>query len=327
MQSNIRRWIKHTACEVARPVLSRAPRGHNKALSALGALTKDDPDWTAVTPRYRIVHDRQVDACFLCDMADWKDRWHYFSGRYVDRLNTLLIKALLRPGDVYIDVGANRGFFSVVAAQTVGPTGWVHAVEPNSSTRAHLKTNLTLNSVGNCTVHPYALSDCDGDALLSGATHDSGGWTLRKETSGCGGAASVATRRGDCLREDVRLSPYVLVKIDVEGYEHHVIKGMSALLSLANVDVIVEVTPAWLQEAGSSAAALIDDMRDLGFSAYDLNCRWSWRLRPSLQIRRSVRIANGGQSDILFSRRLSAARPVSTMALTEAVADSRPQSS
>ena len=70
-----------------------------------------------------------------------------------------LVRAILRPGDVFVDGGANIGLFSLVAASRVGPAGRVLAFEPASSTRAQLSRNVTLNRFDWIDVRPEALGE------------------------------------------------------------------------------------------------------------------------------------------------------------------------
>jgi len=73
------------------------------------------------------------------------------SGKPIDEVAPLLVKAL-RPGDVFVDIGANIGFLSIMASKRVGASGLVVAIEPSSREYGRLLANLTRNQVGK--VHP-----------------------------------------------------------------------------------------------------------------------------------------------------------------------------
>jgi len=74
-----------------------------------------------------------------------------------------IIRKLLRPGDTFVDGGANIGYFSLIAAKAVGPAGRVHAFEPQPDNRRRLEEHVAMNSLSKVvTIHPVALSDARG---------------------------------------------------------------------------------------------------------------------------------------------------------------------
>ena len=76
------------------------------------------------------------------------------------------LDAFLRPGDVFLDVGANVGLYTIAAARIVGNAGRVHAFEPCSQTFSRLEENVLLNGFGNVSCHRLALSDSNAEAQL-----------------------------------------------------------------------------------------------------------------------------------------------------------------
>ena len=165
---------------------------------------------------------------------------------------------LLKPGDVFVDVGANIGYFSVLAASVVGPTGAVFAFEPDPENYRLLKANVTLNDMADC-VSPVqsALSDVSGDGRLYLSADNLGDHQLfvgdeSRES------VSVAMLRG-CEYLAEKTSRIDLVKIDVQGSEHHALVGLMPLLSVVDPapTLIIELTPHALQQAGASGRALL----------------------------------------------------------------------
>ena len=73
----------------------------------------------------------------------------------------------LRPGDTFIDAGANIGLFTLLALSVVGDKGHVHAFEPNPLVAAMLRESLALNAADNVTVHEIGLSDVEGSAAFT----------------------------------------------------------------------------------------------------------------------------------------------------------------
>jgi FkbM family methyltransferase len=166
------------------------------------------------------------------------------SGRYESPVQSALA-SLLRPGDIFYDVGANLGFFSVLAGRLVGPTGRVYSFEPVPRNVASVRENARLNRMEQIEVFPIAVSDRTGvsDLLLS---HHVGGAALpeagpppdHSET------ALVATARLDDLLRDAKVRPPAVVKIDVEGAELQVLEGLRSILATQRPVVLLEVDDA-----------------------------------------------------------------------------------
>lgn len=90
----------------------------------------------------------------------------YFNG-LPDYSEMLFMRHYLRGGDNFLDIGANVGVYSIFAASLVGPTGRVHAFEPNPAVTEHLRENIRLNAAFNIVHHCLALSDQCSEMRLS----------------------------------------------------------------------------------------------------------------------------------------------------------------
>ena len=222
--------------------------------------------WESLPARRRIFRDRSLDAWVCVDLADARGRSHFFLGSFYDPANSIVIEAWLRPGDTFVDVGASLGFHSLHASRVVGELGRVIGFEPHPDSFALLQAHVTMNRIVNCEIHPEALGDEDGDLTLSEVGSAIGTATLRTAL-GAKGGRSAKVVRGDrriTLGEDGR----VLIKIDVEGFEHRALRGLGRLLERPRLALGVEITDTWLKETGSSSASLFEEMRRLGFAAF-----------------------------------------------------------
>jgi FkbM family methyltransferase len=144
----------------------------------------------------------------------------------------------LRPGGVFVDVGASIGFFSMLAARIVGPAGTVVAFEPQPAAAGSIRKNASLNGFENLAVVEIALSSRPGYLWLG----DVGKATAHVVTDA---DKSARSRRVPCSSLDVSLAEMTvaapdLVKIDVEGHEADVLEGMRATLGAARTVVVVE---------------------------------------------------------------------------------------
>lgn len=152
------------------------------------------------------------------------------------------IVELLQPGDVFVDVGANVGFFALLAARRVGASGRVVAYEAVPDNAAAIRRNVSLNGMEDIvTVRAVAVADSEGTSTLVLTQHP-GGNALK------GGAAppdavgelAVPATTLDRDLSTLAIGPPALVKVDVEGGELAVLRGMSRTMSEIGPAIIVE---------------------------------------------------------------------------------------
>ena len=182
------------------------------------------------------------------------------------------LDAYLRPGDVFLDIGANVGLYTIAAARIVGNAGQVHAFEPCSQTFSRLEENVRLNGLRGVSCHRLALSDTNAEAQLSLAKDGFDAWnSLGTPYMGePGGQETVQTVTLDSFIAERGLEGRVTaIKIDVEGWENQVLAGAEKLLSAASAPALcVEFTEEAAQLAGSSCAALYQTLVRLGFQMF-----------------------------------------------------------
>jgi FkbM family methyltransferase len=211
------------------------------------------------------------------NLQNWSDRRAYFSGRYYQPDICRLLETLLRPGDQYVDVGGNVGFTALLARSRVGTTGKGVVFEPNPAAFARLKENFDLNGATNFQLIPRAVADSESVQWL---------FVPRDEML----LGTLVPEKADGTRVEVRTEPadrYVagfdpatptLIKIDVEGYEVQVLRGMRSLLAQPNVMIVTEIADAKLRRAGHSRAELHRLLADFGYLPHAINVRSSrWR--------------------------------------------------
>jgi len=162
-----------------------------------------------------------------------------------------LIHRLLKSGSWFVDVGANLGYFTLLAAKWSAPTGRIDAFEPDPINRQRLEAHLRENNLTDRVhIHPLAASSQSGEVELThpqsaGTNH--GMASIYKSLTGEGETFKVATARLDTMLDG---SPD-LIKIDVEGAELSVIEGMEKLLRSAHPPrLIIEHNPTSCAAAG-----------------------------------------------------------------------------
>ena len=155
------------------------------------------------------------------------------------------LRDLLRPGDVFFDVGCNVGFFAMLAAREVGPTGSVHAFEAVPAIAAVASRNVALNALTNVRVHDVAVSDVNGTAELLLAAHPGGATLSVADTPhDLVGRTTVRVMTLDTMVREGIVSPPDVVKIDVEGAEEQVLRGMAEVLATNRPALLCELDGA-----------------------------------------------------------------------------------
>lgn len=148
----------------------------------------------------------------------------------------------LHEGDVFYDIGANVGFFSVIAAQLVGKTGKVYAFEPGEGNANSVRHNARLNNFNQIEVIEKAVSHTSGEGQLLLAKY-SGGHALATADAppDLAGEVTVDLVSIDDLIAQNLIAPPNFVKVDVEGAELDVLKGMTETIKTYQPTIIYEV--------------------------------------------------------------------------------------
>jgi FkbM family methyltransferase len=205
------------------------------------------------------LHDRYVS--HGCLGNDWEPE------------ETAFVRSALHSGATVLDIGANIGWFSLVAARAIGAHGQIHAFEPRPDIARWLHRTIGDNRLQQVVnLWPYALDDQPSELTMSwqAGTDNPGGSHI--DPLAAGGAASG--------RETVRVQGVLLddllpgiapdfVKIDVEGAEPRALAGARQALSRKRPTVLSELYPRQLESvSGSSSRAYIAMMESMGYRCY-----------------------------------------------------------
>lgn len=183
--------------------------------------------------------------------------WILYGGYWEIFVDDILC-ALARPGDVFVDVGANMGYYTVKIGSKIGPEGRVHSFEPNPETFEFLRDNVMINAFeARACLWKMAVGEDAGEAWLSFERREPGGSTLRTEQLNLENEMCVpVVRLDDVIPQD---RPVNLVKIDVEGFEPLVLKGMKGLLARSpDAAVVVELSHVLWSRFGDPVAQLTE---------------------------------------------------------------------
>lgn len=192
------------------------------------------------------------------------------SADYADGTNELPVQEAVRDGlavgGVFYDVGANVGFFSLLAARIVGDHGAVYAFEPIPDVAAEARSNAVRNGFTNVEVLEVAASDREGTAALVVTGHP-GGATLSAADAGADatGTLSVRTVRLDDLVEAGVLRPPDAVKIDVEGVELAVLEGLRRTIGAHRPAIVCELDAPTRERVDEKVARVREVLVGLGY--------------------------------------------------------------
>jgi FkbM family methyltransferase len=179
------------------------------------------------------------------------------------------LQLFVRLEDVFVDIGANIGLFTLKAAGLVGPKGQVIAVEPGLAASQLLTANLSLNNFPNVRQIRMALSDSIGEATLHHVNvgDDPQAFSLLADDTESGGE-KVPTTTLDAVADELGLSRIDCIKIDVEGAEEKVIAGAHATLDRWRPTVIFEANCPTLVRQGVPADGAWKQLNEHGYEFY-----------------------------------------------------------
>lgn len=237
-------------------------------------------------------------------------RFIYFFGVWEPNL-TRWIGERLSPGDVFIDVGANIGYYSLLASNRVGGAGSVVAIEPSPSIFGCLVRNLALNGIRNVRTINMAVSHQEEVLSLSlGPDWNSGLTTTRTkllEHAEFTLEAQVQAAPLGLMLTRAEIQNARLIKIDVEGAEWSVAYGMQPLLKDCHPDleVVIEVVPEYLASRGKYPADILEIFQSAGFYPYGLPPEYMAHFYLSPNTVRPVRLHGTIEKEVnvVFSRR------------------------
>lgn len=265
-------------------------RGYNKLLRVLG------PEHVATTFFGARLH---------CNPNDLIQRMILHFGVWEPDVSRV-IEQNLKSGDVFVDIGANIGYDTLLASARVGRAGQVVAIEASPRTFELLQRNLALNAASvNVRAVNAAVSDKPGTLALYEVNKGNIGAATTLASRGGTLTASVEALPLDQILTADEIQRLRLIKMDVEGAEPPILRHILNRLSIypPTMDIVVEASPhddfpAWRD--------VFDQLRAAGFSAwaidntYELDWYLRWRHPAALQ---RVETMPAHQQDLLFTRR------------------------
>ena len=207
---------------------------------------------------------------FLCNLDDWIP-WNVFAhGSYKMEANyEKFMLDKLSGCRVVLDVGANVGYYAVQMGRILKGTGHVYAFEPLSYQCNLLAKNIALNALDNVTIVKSIVSDSSGSRrIYFSGTESTGTSSLIIKSDQYEDVESITL---DQFCKEKGISEVDLIKIDVEGYELTVLKGMRELLKSGKIKMLfLEIESELLLEAGTSAEEIVKFLKNYHFQPFSI---------------------------------------------------------
>jgi FkbM family methyltransferase len=205
---------------------------------------------------------------FTGNSSDLLSRCVYYLGHWEPDI-THLMRQRLRPGDTFVDVGANTGWFTLLAADAVGPSGRVVSIEASPTTFLELKKNVATNRLTNVRlVNEAVWSSASFLSFFQGPPSHSGVSTVVPtfaKSRHCTLATQVPARPLPDLLTADEIASMRIIKIDVEGAERDVLLGLEAMLDTVpdNLEIFLELNPTEYD-----VGLLLRPLRNRGFRVW-----------------------------------------------------------
>ncbi|QBR07508.1 FkbM family methyltransferase [Streptomyces sp. S501] len=209
---------------------------------------------------------------FYADTRDLIQRYIYTFGVWEPPL-TKWLQRTLQPGDTFVDVGANIGYYSLLASRLVGMSGKVVAVEASPDFHALMSANVALNRASNVRTVSEAVSDrAEVLHFVLASSANMGANSIVPYAGKAESHVDVPARPLPAILSPSELAAARVIKVDVEGAEGSVVRGLVPALGRLRpeAELAIEVTPERLARLGESAQELLDALASHGFHPYRL---------------------------------------------------------
>lgn len=191
-----------------------------------------------------------------------------------DPHETQLLKCCLMEGNHFLDIGANIGYYSLIASQIVGQSGKVHAFEPISTNIAAFQQTIDRNQITNIALNQIAIGAANGVLTLFTSVDQPGssGWASKVPSERRKKECNVPMTSLDTYLGEGNFGPIHLVKMDIEGAELDALDGGNNVFSgFTAPDLIVEINPFLLRLQGLSPQSLINVLKRLDYELYSID--------------------------------------------------------
>ncbi len=184
-----------------------------------------------------------------------------------ERYESEVFLSLLKPEMIVVDIGANIGYYSLLASPKVTQ---VLAFEPDPENSILFKQNLGVNEINNVQIFADAISNTIGEATLFRNPNNFGDRRLYKFDEAVE-EFKVTTTTLDSFLQQHNIFRVDLIKIDIQGAEGLALAGMEKTLTLPNLNLFMEFFPTGLKQTGVDPVGLLNNLASKNFKIYNIN--------------------------------------------------------
>jgi FkbM family methyltransferase len=192
-------------------------------------------------------------------------QWNLLLQGFFEREVNAFIRSALKPGEVFFDIGANVGCYTLQAAGLVGPQGRVFSFEPDPQVFEILQANIGLNSLAQVHALNLALGNRAGTLpfyrAAAGPFANALGSVHRSSWHDGGGAVNVKMDQLDDVAPEFGLTRLDLIKMDVEGAEYEVIAGAERTLAAHRPRIVMEINLHAAEASGWKPIQMVSRLR------------------------------------------------------------------
>jgi len=182
-------------------------------------------------------------------------------------LTTKLLSREIKKGMTCLDIGSNIGYYALLESKIVETNGRVIAIEPSPQNFQYLKKNLEIQNVKNVDAYNFAASDKNGEVNFLVYKESNGSFTIPdgEETDIPGEIIKVQAKTIDTFLEEISLKQIDFVRMDVEGYEYHIINGMKNIIKNSKPMFQIEIHSSLLGKQRTEK--FLKEFQDGGYEA------------------------------------------------------------
>ncbi len=235
---------------------------HGASLEQLEGSLKASYDYEQLRSRGDVVLVELDSFRMYCRSSDLDVGAQIIASRRYEPHVTAAVKAMLKPGQVLVDLGANIGYYTLLGARLVGEAGKVIAFEPNARNLELLYASIVENALKNVLVLPVAASDTP--QLLRLQAFGSNGFLVPPVGLEAGAQYVQAVAVDHILMAESRID---VVKLDIEGFEPFALRGMRNLLDKHHPAILTEFSPWHIEHrSGLAPQDYLDELAAKGYA-------------------------------------------------------------
>ncbi len=218
----------------------------------------------SLVPKEGVLEQSVFGRTMQLDISDYIQRSIYLG--CFESSDTKLLKNYIQPGMCVFDVGANVGYYSLLASDLVGSSGKVYSFEPTQELYSALEKVVKDNNIVNVYPQKYGLDSRSHKSVIYKTPEHMHNNTPSMFDTGEGTPSDIELITLDDFAAENDIAQIDLMKIDIEGMELRALEGATELLKTQRIkSILIEFNDFWLTEAGTSAKELYDFIVGYGF--------------------------------------------------------------